>query len=77
MKNNVAKTLTDQFRVTMSPLIEKHYGHLRPAERIKEAAYLRDVARQLELSGLVAIADRARRPRHPLRPLCRAKLARN
>jgi hypothetical protein len=66
-----------KWRVTMSPAVEKNFGHFTAEERLKQATYLREIARQLEISAKVAMQDRKPRRRHPLKPLCRAKLARN
>lgn len=66
-----------KWRVTMSPAVEASFGHFSPEERLKKATYLREIAKQLEISAKVAMQDRKPRRRHPLKPLCKAKLARN
>lgn len=66
-----------KWRVTMSPEIEKNFGHFTPEERIRQATYLREVAKQLEISAKVAIRDRAPRQRRTLRKLTTAQIARN
>ncbi len=69
--------MKDVFRVKMSAQFEESFGHFTPEERIRHAAYLEQLVRQLRISAKVAIGDRKLKVRHPLRPLCVAKLARN
>ena len=46
-------------RVTMSPAVEKNFGHFDAKERLKQADYLRVIARQLEVSAKIMKADEA------------------
>ena len=48
----------DLYRVMMSPAVEENFGHFLPHERLKQASYLREIARQLEVSAKVAITDK-------------------
>ena len=61
----------------MSPSVEENFGTLNPEERLQQATYLREIARQLEVSAKVAITDRGRRPRHPVKPLPKRHLVLN
>lgn len=77
MTNRTTDRQPRKWRVTMSPAVEENFGHFSPEERLKQATYLREIARQLEMSAKVAISDRGRRPRHPLRPLAKRRLVLN
>ncbi len=65
------------WRVKMSPAIEENFSQFSPEERLKHAAYLRDIARQLEVSARVAISDRKPCRRPAMRPLPKRRLALN
>lgn len=65
------------FRVKLSPQFEEMAEDWGAEKCLKMARYFANLARQLELRGKIAISDRGRRPRHPMRPLCVRKLARN